>query len=444
MKLGKLELIAEKARKEKQLKFTSLAHHINVPLLKICFKELDGNKACGSDGVTKEDYGENLEGNLENLVEHMKNKTYFPKPVKRVEIPKPGKKDKRVLSIFCVEDKLVQMAVKKILEPIYEPIFLDSSYGYRPKRSCHMATRALNYQIMKTKTNYVAEVDIKGFFDHIEHNWMRRCLEERVSDPNFLRLVDRLLKTRIWKDNQSIANPKGTPQGSLISPLLANIYLHYVVDLWFERDFKRRCKGHCEQIRYCDDFVVCFDNHEEAKQYLQELQIRLSKFGLEIAPDKTRIVKFGRKAWHESKRTQEKPSSFEFLGFTHYLGVSRKGFFKYALKTSKKKIKQGLKNIKIWLKKVIHREPKKLWWPKLILRLQGHFNYFGVSGNYESLKKFLYESIRITFKLLNRRSQKRSMNWEQFLEYLKWYPLPTPRIIHNLFLFHPPSSGRFL
>ena len=240
MKLEKLKLIAEKAKKDHQMKFTSLIHHIRAPLLEVCFHELDRNKASGVDRVTKEHYGKNLKINLEDLVTRLKTETYTPKPVRRVEIPKSGKKEKRGLSISCLDDKLIQMAVKKILEPIYEPLFLNSSYGYRPGRSCHGATKALHRQFMKTSTQYVVEVDIKGFFDHVQHYWMLRCLEERIGDPKFLWFLKLLLKTKVMKEGKIETSQLGTPQGSVLSPLLANIYLHYVVDLWFERDFKKK------------------------------------------------------------------------------------------------------------------------------------------------------------------------------------------------------------
>ena len=251
--LGKLKLITERAKQDNKLKFTSLAHLINEESLAACYRELKRDKACGIDGVTVEEYGRNLESNLKNLVSRMKTRTYQPKPARRVYIPKPGKEEKRPLGISSVEDKLVQLMLKKILEAIYEPQFLDCSNGFRPKRNCHTAVEQLDKVVMTKPINYIVEVDIKKFFDSVRHYWLLRCVEERVSDPNFLWLIRKSLKAGIVEEGQWKESPTGTPQGSIASPTLANIYLHYVLDIWFKVKFKPKARGYVQLIRYCDD-----------------------------------------------------------------------------------------------------------------------------------------------------------------------------------------------
>jgi len=251
----KLKLIAEKAKQDKGKKFTALVHHVNERSLAQCYKELKRNKACGVDGVTVEEYGRNLDSNLKDLVGRLKSKSYRSQPVRRVYIPKAGKKEKRGLGIPTVEDKLVQMAAKKILEAIYEQDFMDYSYGFRPNRNCHEAIKRLNKEVMTKPINYIVEVDIKKFFDTVSHYWLHNCLEERIVDPNFLWLIRRFLKAGVIEEGRQYKSKVGTPQGGVISPLLANIYLHYVLDLWFERKFKPKAKGYVQEIRYCDDCV---------------------------------------------------------------------------------------------------------------------------------------------------------------------------------------------
>lgn len=433
MAFDKLNLIAVKARQDKGLKFTSLAHHINVDNLAQCYKELKFDKACGIDGVTVEEYGQNLRENLEQLVSSMKDKSYRPKPVRRVYIPKPGKREKRALGVPSVEDKLVGLCVKKILESIYEQDFLECSYGFRPDRNCHMAINKLDKEVMTKSVNFIVEVDIRQFFDNVCHYWLLRCIEERVIDPNFLILIRKLLKAGIVESGRYRASDTGTPQGWTASPLFANIYLHYVLDLWFERKFKPTCNGHAEQIRYCDDFVVCFEIRKDAERYLMELKQRLSKFGLSVSPDKTKIMEFGRRAWKRSKRYGRKPASFIFLGFTHFHATSRRGYFIMGHKTSKDNLRRSLKSIKDWLRSVRNFLEMRYWWPVLKAKLIGHYNYFGISGNFRCLMQFYKQVVSMVFKWINRRSQKKSMNWKRYIIYLQRYPLPIPRIYYSLY-----------
>ena len=433
--LDKLNLIAKKAQQDKRLKFTSLYHHINEDNLAACYQLLKRDKACGIDGETVASYGENLSANLSRLVESLKAKSYRPKPVRRVLIPKPGKVEKRKLGIPTVEDKLVQMILKQIIEKIYEPDFKDFSYGFRPGRSCYHAVKALDTAVMTKPVNYIVEVDIRKFFDEVSHYWLQRCLEERVTDRNVLWLVRQFLKAGVMADGEVIPTTGGTPQGAVISPLLANIYLHYVLDLWFEKRFKTQAKGYVEIVRYCDDFVVCCESEHDAKDFLQELRTRFSKFGLRVAEDKTKVLKFGRRAWQLSQRRKEKLESFNFLGFTHYCTKSRRGKFIMGHKTSKENLARKLKETKEWMKKIRNQLALKDWWPTLKAKLTGHYNYFGISGNYRCLMQFYKSIFNLTFKWINRRSQKKSMTFEQYVNYLQHNPLPTPRICYALYTF---------
>ncbi|MBC8552862.1 MAG: group II intron reverse transcriptase/maturase [Bacteriovoracaceae bacterium] len=431
---SKLKLIAEKARKDKGFKFSSLAHLINEESLSWCYGELKTCKAPGIDGVGVLKYGENLDENLKDLVERMKTKKYRPQPVKRVLIPKPGKKEKRGLGIPTAEDKLVQVMMKKILEAIFEQDFVDFSYGFRPKRSCHQAVKRLNTIVMKTPVNLVVDVDIEKFFDNISHYWLLRCLEEKISDPNFLLLVRRFLKAGIWEDGIFSQSKVGTPQGGVISPILANIYLHYVLDIWFERKFKLKSRARIEMIRYCDDFIVCCESKKDAEDFIVELEDRLAKFNLNVSKAKTSIVRFGRAPWSShNKGNGDRPQTFNFLGFTHYCGKSKRGYFLMGHKTQKEKLRKGLIELNTWLKKIRNSLLLKDWWKILRAKLVGHYNYFGVSGNIKCLRQFEYEANKLIYKWINRRSQKRSMTWETFSNYLDWNPLPQPRIHHDFY-----------
>ena len=367
----KLTQIARRAKQDKRLKFTSLIHHVNESNLAECYRELKANKACGIDGETVEAYGKNLQERLSQLVASMKSKQYRPKPVKRVYIPKAGKNEKRGLGIPSVEDKLVQIMLKKILEQIYEAEFLDVSYGFRPKLSCHDAVKALDKTVMTKPINYIVEVDIKGFFDNVNHYWLQRCLEEKIVDRNLLWLVRRFLKAGVVEDGKQLATDVGTPQGGVISPLLANIYLHYVLDLWFKKEIKSQARGHMELIRYCDDFVVCCESEKDAKNFLELLNTRLEKFGLQVSEDKTKVIKFGRQVWKQAQRSKGKVETFTFLGFTHYCGKSRQGYFVMGHKTSKENFCRKLKETKEWLKKIRNKLRLREWWPVLKSKLTG-------------------------------------------------------------------------
>lgn len=431
-----LSLIAAKAKRENKLKFTSLVHLINAENLRACYKELKRNKASGIDAMTVEEYGVNLDERLKALIERMKSKRYKPQPVRRVTIPKPGKAGEyRKLGIPTVEDKLVQIMLKKILESIYEADFLNCSFGFRPKLSCHSAIKALDETIMTKPINYIVEVDIRKFFDTISHEWMMRCLEERIADPNLLWLVNRFLKAGAVDAGQYESAERGTPQGGNLSPLLANIYLHYVLDLWFEKKIKPQAKGHMQIIRYCDDFVVCCESEVDAKTFLERLKTRLNEFNLTVSDEKTRVIKFGQREWYLAEKQKRKASSFNFLGFTHYATKSRRGKWIFGHKTSKENFARKLKETTEWLRAVRNRVKLNDWWPTLKAKLTGHFNYFGISGNYRAISKFRHRVIRIALKWINRRSQKKSMTWDKYRRYLQNNPLPEARICFSLYQF---------
>jgi len=430
----KLTLIAKRSKQNPQEKFTSLKHLLDEDYLKDCFKELKVRKAAGVDGKTKEGYtDEEINNAVKEVVVKMKAKRYQPKPARRVFIKKANGKD-RPLGIPTILDKTVQLAIKKILEPIYEPHFLDSSYGFRPNRNCHQALKAVHEMVMTKPINWIIDVDIKGFFDNVDHGWMIECLEQRMSDPNFKSLIIKFLKAGAIEEGKYNRTDKGTPQGGILSPLLANIYLHYVLDLWFEKQEKKKIKGYTQMVRYADDFVIGAQTKEEAYQILRDLKERLKKFKLEVSIEKTGIKEFGRFAEQNSKnRGKRKADTFDFLGFTHYCSKSNKGNFLMKVRTSKKRQSRALKEMNSWLKKTRNKIKAKQIWERLASKMRGHFNYYGVSSNSKSINSFNYQTRRLVFKWMNRRSQKQSFNWETFSHYTKLYPLPKPSLVVNMY-----------
>jgi len=428
----KLNLITEIAKRDGNCKINNAVYLLNVENLKECFSMLKRGKAAGIDGIDFEEYEKNLDLNLQNLVEKMKRQGYKPQPVRRTYIPKANGK-LRPLGIPSIEDKVVQMGISRILEAIYEVDFLDFSYGFRPYRSCHQALDCLDKIIMTKPINHIIDADIKGFFDNVNHDWMKKFLGHRISDPNLLRLIARFLRNGYMEEGKIYDSEKGTPQGGVISPILANVYLHYALDLWLERVIKPRCRGAVEIVRYCDDFVICVQYKDEAGRILEMLKERLGKFNLELAGDKTRIIEFGRYARRNAQAKGRKPETFDFLGFTHFIDKSRKGNFKLGRKTDKKKMTAKLKEMKIWLREIRNQYPTREWWKTLKAKLSGHFRYYGISGNFRSIRKYYRLTLRLVYKWMNRRSQKKSFNWETFAEYLKIHELPKPKIYHNFY-----------
>jgi RNA-directed DNA polymerase len=430
----KLALITKRSSAYPQDRFTSLAYLLKTDYLKRCYQEIKKFKAAGIDNRTKESYTDKeIEQEIENTVIKMKSRRYRPKPVKRVFIKKSNGKQ-RPLGIPTVIDKVVQLGIKKILEAIYEPHFLDNSYGFRPGRNCHQALKAVYAMVMAKPVNWIIDVDIKGFFDNVNHEWLIECLNQKINDPRFKSLIIKFLKAGVLEEGKYSETVQGTPQGGILSPLLANIYLHYVLDLWFEHKQRKNTKGYTELIRYADDFIIGAQTKPEAQRILADIKARLSKFGLEISAEKTRIVEFGRYAKQNSiNRGRRKPGTFDFLGFTHYCSKSRKGNFLMKVKTSSKRQRRALKEMNIWLKKVRNRSKLKDIWPILKSKVQGHYNYYGVSSNFRSICKFDCQTRRLVFKWLNRRSHKQSMNWVKYECYLKLYPLPKPALAHNMY-----------
>ena len=343
--------------------------------LRECFYLLNRDKASGVDNVTFEEYEKDIETNLQNLVERMKGFSYRPQPVRRVYIPK-SKDKKRPIGIPALEDKIVQKGIARILTSIYEVDFMDFSYGFRPGRSCYDALDMLDKAIMGNPINYVLDADIKGFFDNVDHGWMIRCLEERISDKSLLRYIVRFLKAGVMEEGNWYETDKGTPQGGIISPILANIYLHYVLDLWVDKVVNACCKGEVEMVRYADDFVICVWYKDDAKRILDGLRRRLQKFGLELSEGKTKIVSFGRFAVGNARKRGHRAETFNFLGFTHFCDKTRRGKFKVGRVTDRERYGIKVKELKNWLKAVRNLLPVKEWWPILCAKLRGHFHYY--------------------------------------------------------------------
>jgi group II intron reverse transcriptase/maturase len=377
-----------------------------------------------------------LEENLEILVSRLKRKKYQPIPARRVYIPK-SETEKRPLGISALENKIVERGITNILSSIYEQDFLDCSYGFRPGRSCHQALKQLNDQIMFQPVNHIVEADIKGFFDHVDHENLMVFIQRRISDPTLLALIDRFLKAGYVDDGLLVRSDEGTPQGSILSPMLANIFLHYVLDEWFETTVKCHVRGFCELVRYADDFVCIVQHADEAERIEQALKNRFKKYHLEIHPTKSRKLSFGRFERENARKQNRKPNTFDFLGFTHYCDISRKGNFKLGRKTSGKKFAAKCRAMKDWLRTIRNKVKTKDWWKTLEAKLRGHYQYYGVSDNYAGIAKFYRAVLRMVRKWLNRRSQKRKMSCVKFTEYLEHYPLPKPRITHKFYKLSP-------
>jgi RNA-directed DNA polymerase len=416
-----LRRIAHKARKDRRHRFQNLYRMLDKAFLEQVFHSLNKKAASGVDQVSFRDYEANLDTNLQRLVENLKQRRYRAKLVRRKNIPK-GKGRTRPLGIPAIEDKLLQTAVSQILQAIYEQDFLPCSYGYRPDVGARDAVEALSARLQFGKFGYVIEADIKSFFDRIEHNWLLRMLEERVDDRPFLQLIRKWLKAGVLEEDGEVILPEaGTPQGGSVSPVLANIYLHYALDLWFEKVVKKHCQGEVLMVRYADDYVCLFQYQQESEQLFRELPKRLAKFGLELAPDKTQILRFSRFRIEHGKR-------FCFLGFEFYWGTSRKGKAQLYARTSRKKLQSSVAGFSDWCKRHRHLGNRKIF-AALNAKLRGHYNYFGVRCNYKRLRSFYYRVLRVLQKWLNRRSQRRSCNWEKFWYLTKLYRVERPRIV---------------
>ena len=420
------ELKGIRYQSEKYAKLTTLINRVNEESLKEAHCRQKVGKAAGVDGMTKEEYERNLGENIKALVSRMKNFKYIPQPVRRTYIPKPNGK-MRPLGIPAYEDRLVQSVMAEILSDVYEPRFLDCSYGFRPSRGAHNAVKYINQTIMTKKVNYVLDADIKGFFDNLDQKWLMKFLEHDIADKNFLRYISRFLKSGIMENETLQESDKGTPQGGQISPILANVYLHYVLDLWFEYVLKKHVKGEIYYVHYADDFLMMFQYEEEAFKVLELLRARLAKFGLEVAEDKTRILPIGR-----FKGTKE---DFDFLGFTFFNAKTRGGKYRLGVRTSKKKMKMKKQAVKAWLKTRLTK-PVADTMRLINLSLAGHYNYYGVSGNYHAIQGFWKYVKYATYRILNRRDQKGKFRYEKFLRVWNYY-VKEPHLTTDIWNWKP-------
>jgi RNA-directed DNA polymerase len=392
---------------------------INGPMLYRCWQRIRKNAAYGVDKVSAEEYGKHLLGNIRQLVDRLKRKSYRARLIRRHYIPK-GNGKMRPLGIPVVEDKLLQLAVVEILQAIYEQDFLRCSYGYRPRLGALDAVDKLTIKLQFGRYGRVVEADIKGFFDNIDHARLLEMLAERIDDKALLQLIGKWLKAGVLDTNGEVIHPAaGTPQGGIVSPILANIYLHYCLDEWFQHVVKKHCRGEACLIRYADDFVCAFEREGDAERFYQVLGKRLEKFGLELSAEKTRVIAFD--------RGQSKPEGFEFLGFEFRWGQDRQGKAHVKRRTSRKKLRSSLDRFTEWCRQKRHC-PVKDWFKELKPKLQGYYNYYGVSGNYASLQQFFGEAMQILRKWLNRRSQRKSYSWEGFRALIEHFQVPRPSI----------------
>jgi group II intron reverse transcriptase/maturase len=352
--------------------------------------------------------------------------------VRRAYIRKPGTDKQRPLGILCFEDKLASLALTRVLEQIYEADFVESSYGYRPGRTQHQALDELGRTIQQRRVSFIVEADIKGFFDHVNQKWLLEFLGHRIGDERVLRLIVRMLKSGVMEDGLVRASDEGVPQGGNLSPLLSNVYLHYTLDLWFERRFKQTCRGEAYYFRFADDFLACFQYREDAERFLKEMTARLAQFHLELEASKTKLLEFGRFAEEHARRRGQKPETFDFLGFTHYCGHTKKGRFKVKRKTSAKKYRQKLKEVKEWLQQERSRIKKGELLHRAKLKLVGHLNYYGITDNWQMCSTFRTQFTQLMYKWLNRQSQKRSYDWGRFADALAWVGWPSEQIKHQL------------
>ncbi len=425
---AKLVQVNEAARRSRQTCFTALLHHVDDEALKRAFRRQRRAASAGMDGVTVADYEQNLDGNIRDLCDRVHSGRYRPQPVRRTYIPKADG-GRRPLGIPALEDKIVQSAVAEVLSTIYEVDFLGFSYGFRPGRNPHQALDALQTALMKERVNWVLDADIRSFFDSVDHEWLLRMLAQRVADPRILRLIRQWLRAGVLDGGEWQVTDKGTPQGAGISPLLSNIFLHYVLDLWAHAWRRREARGRVIVVRYADDFVMGFEYESDARGMMAALKQRLSKFGLALHEDKTRLLMFGRfAAERRAERKLGRPETFDFLGFTHYCDKTRNGRFIVRRKTQRKRMIRKLKDLRREAWRRMHIPVKDQWrWLSAVLR--GHYAYYGLTGNYRAMKRFLQEVEALWQRALARRSQKARMFGPRFFKLLRRFPLPGPTII---------------
>ena len=430
------ERISEQISRHVGERAQNLASGITAGLLKEIHEEMDRDKAPGIDGIRKEDYSVGITEKLEDLISRMKHEAYKPHASRRVYIDKPGNSKKRPLGISCYEDKLVEKAIAQLLELVYEPRFLGLSYGFRSGRNCHQAIKEVRNEIQCHKVNYVVEADIKSFFDTLNHDKLILFLEHDIADRKFISIIKKLLKAGVLEDGKYLDREAGTPQGGCASAILANVYLHYALDLWFDvAILKGWFRGEAYLTRYADDFVACFQYKDDAERFYRSLGVRLAKFDLELAPEKTRILEFGRfAAENRQGRGDGKPETFDFLGFTFYCSTNQaKTHYRVKVKSERKKMTAKLKKCNLWIKGNRHKLAPNMMIQRLNRSLVGYYNYYAVTDNVKTVGTFRRIVIKQLFYWLNRRSQKKSYSWDTFMALLKRVPIQYPRLRHCLY-----------
>lgn len=420
----KLLEVMERAKRSPQMRFSTLAHLIDEEALKRAYRRVRKDAAVGVDGVTKEQYGQALDASIANLHTRMKAMRYRHQPLRRVHIPKEKGKT-RPIGISSLEDKVVQGALREVLEAVYEPIFSEASYGFRPGRSAHDALRTLNQGLARGEVNWILEADIESFFDSLDRKVLMEMLQERVADTSFLRLIGKCLHVGVLDSDEYSEPSEGTVQGSSLSPLLGNVYLHHVLDQWLERDVIPELGGKTLLVRYADDFVIGFEREDDAKRVWGVLGQRFERYGLRLHPEKTRLLPFGRPDKGEPKG--KGPATFDLLGFTLYWRRTRNGSWMPSLKTRTARLRRAITAVAEWCRRHRHLSVKDQH-AGLTKRIGGHFNYFGVNGNLRSMRKLLHYVVRAWRKWLSRRGQRKPLNWTRFRGILQRFPLPAPRI----------------
>ncbi len=421
-----LSRIAILARNHPEMVFTSLAHRIDLAMLKEAFRRIKKSSASGVDKVTALSYAEDLDQNLYNLYKRLCRGQYVATPVKRIWIEKENGKQ-RPIGIPAFEDKIVQKATEMILSVVYEPIFYNFSHGFRARHSQHMAIKELREECIKTNTNWILSADITGLFDNIDHGYLREFLKLRVNDGGIIRLVGKWLKAGVMEEGKFYQSDTGTPQGGVISPVLSNIFLHYVLDDWFVREVQPRMKGRSFLIRFADDFIAGFELESDARRALEAMRKRFERYGLELHPDKTKLLRFARRPGKKNGQV-DMPGTFDFLGFTFYRGLSRRGYWVIMKKTANKRLHRFKKGVWEWCKKNRHKSLKEQH-IKLCSKLRGYYQYFGVISNFKAIANVQHHTLRAWRYWLCRRSHKGNVRYEDLIEK---YPLPKPRIVHDI------------
>ena len=425
----KLRRIAWLSSQDKDKSFNNLMHLFNEEALTVCYHELDAKKAIGIDGVNKTEYGSRLTENIRDLVGRLKNMAYIPGNIREVKIPKEGKPQKtRTLGVSNFEDKICQKMMQKTLVSIYDSIFLKCSYGFRAGVGCHDAIRGLIQHLYDNEVERVLDIDLANFFGTIDRNILLGMLQEKIKDKKLIRYIVRMFKAGVLSDGDLIVLEEGVIQGSCVSPVLANIFAHYVLDEWFEGVVKQHCRGAVALFRYCDDAVICCRYEGDAERIKIALVKRLEKYQLKLNEDKTKMVRFSKERLSQNVQQE----AFSFLGFTFYLGRSRKGRILPKVKSCGKRISAKLKKVRDWCKDIRNKHKLPVIWQIFCSKLRGHIQYYGVTFNIKSVDKFIRHAVEIMFKWMNRRSQRKSFTWDKFRLFIARNPLPKAKVYHVL------------